>query len=185
MAPGVVTHRAVAIGRVCVVALLVAAGCGGAESQATARDGTDPAPASPPSTACPDRPPTVPTPALAVDGRTVPMDLVFVSGPCLDADGAANLGRDPAIVTVGGAVDVRASSAYEVQASLVEDGEADVPVEDTARVVDGHIRIEMDEISCGMLTVDLVGGGMRGRFASLVEATEGSCAIGRGGTTSP
>ena len=129
--------------------------------------------------------PIMPTPEMEVDGEMIPLGLVSVTGCGIEADGALNIGADPAVATVGNVVRLHASSEYRVLISVAGYEDAAAPDEDVAEVADGIFEIELAGYPCGLLTVTLDRDDMSGRFASLLEVADGDCreAVGNSATS--
>lgn len=107
------------------------------------------------------------------------MDLLFLEhqGCGYNADGGANLGLEPAVTSTDGRVEVDVPSAFDVSYSLSPAEDDDVPLaKATSASADGSLTIDVPETGCHRLVVELTRGDLTGRFVSLLETSEATCA---------
>lgn len=136
----------------------------------------DPAPGGPGD--CDDDALEVPTPRLVTALVEVPMDLLFIQHPACgyNADGAVNLGADPAVVQVAARVDVAVSAEFGVRYSLTPATADEAPLADASALIsDGVLQIDVPATGCHRLVLELTRGDLTGRYVSLLQTSGEGC----------
>jgi hypothetical protein len=125
---------------------------------------------------CDDEALAVPTPEVASQQSRAPMDLLFIEHRCGSADGGANLGLEPAVMSTAGSVEVDVPSGFDVRSSLAPAEVEGAPLAGAAALmIDGALVVDVPEAGCHRLVVELARDGVTARFAILLQSSHGSC----------
>lgn len=132
---------------------------------------------------CADGALRVPTPLVTSGSTEAPMDLLHVEHRTCgyNGDGAANLGIEPPAVTVGERLRVDVSPDFDVRWALSSADDEGAPlVEGRAAGSSDALLVDVPDAGCHRLVVELVRGGLTGRFVSRLETSGGACPLDEG-----